>query len=351
VLADASKRSPEKRSYAAVNQGHMRRESSTRPGQMDDVVVRLDDFGKSYGDFAAVSELSLEIRRGEVFGFLGPNGAGKTTTIECIVGLQRPSGGSIRVLGFDPAVDRDAITRRVAVQPQSASLFDTLTVRETLELFSSFHEQPRPVAEVLAEIGLSDQATERSKGLSGGQTRRLLLGVALVADPEVLVLDEPSAGLDPAARQALWRVIYGLRDRGTTIVLSTHHMDEATSVCDRVAIIVGGRLAALDSPDELVRQHASTSDVAFTVASTVPDAEIGAALEVPFTSERVSGGIRVRVTTDDPDELIRRVTFARALRARELDVRQGSLEDIFLRLAELPDERRRRDTTTEGNRS
>lgn len=334
-----------------MNLGHMRRESGTRPGRADEDVVELDGFTKSFGDFEAVSELSLDIRRGEVFGFLGPNGAGKTTTIECIVGLQRPTGGTIRVLGHDPVNDREETTRRVAVQPQSASLFETLTVRETLELFSSFHNQPRPVEEVLAEIGLTDQAAERSKRLSGGQTRRLLLGVALVADPEILVLDEPSAGLDPAARQALWQVIYGLRDRGTTIILSTHHMDEATSVCDRVAIIVGGRLAALDSPDELVRQHASTSDVAFTVAGSVTDAEIAEALEVPYTSERVPGGTRVHVTTGDPDELLRRITFARALRARELNVRQGSLEDIFLRLAELPDDRRHRDATTEGNRS
>ncbi|MFJ3029988.1 ABC transporter ATP-binding protein [Curtobacterium sp. NPDC087080] len=328
----------------------MRREAGTGRGTGDEV-VELHGFTKSFDEFEAVRDLSLGIRRGEVFGFLGPNGAGKTTTIECIVGLQRPTGGSIRVLGLDPSRDRGEITRRVAVQPQSASLFDTLTVRETLELFSSFHEQPRALEEVLAEIGLQEQASERSKALSGGQTRRLLLGVALVADPEVLVLDEPSAGLDPAARQALWKVIYGLRDRGTTIILSTHHMDEATSVCDRVAIMVGGRLAALDSPDELVRQHASTSDVAFTVATTVSDADLASALEVPFTSDPVPGGTRVRVTTDDPDELIRRVTFARALRARELNVRQGSLEDIFLRLAELPDERRRRDTTAEGNRS
>lgn len=351
VVVDATKRFPGSWSTAAVSQGHMRSETSARPGRAGENVVEFAAFSKSFGEFPAVQDLDLEVRRGEVFGFLGPNGAGKTTTIECMVGLQRPTSGVIRVLGLDPAIERQAITRRVAVQPQSASLFDTLTVRETLELFASFHEQPRPVADVLAEVGLSDQAVERTKGLSGGQTRRLLLAVALVADPEVLVLDEPSAGLDPAARQALWQIIHGLRDRGTTIVLSTHHMDEATTVCDRVAIIVGGRLAALDSPDELIRQHATTSDVAFTVAPTVADEQIGAALRTPYSSEPVLGGVRVQVTTEDPDELIRRVTFARTLRARELSVRQASLEDIFLQLAELPDERRvRRGATTKGNR-
>lgn len=305
-------------------------------------VIELRSFSKSFGDFPAVADVSLDVRRGEVLGFLGPNGAGKTTTIECIVGLQRPSAGTVRVLGFDPARDRDEITRRVAVQPQSASLFDTVTVRETLELFASFHEDPRPIEDILAEITLTEHADERTKKLSGGQTRRLLLGVALVANPEVLILDEPSAGLDPAARQALWRVIHGLRDRGTTVVLSTHHMDEATSVCDRVAIIVGGRLVALDSPDELIRQRAGTSDVAFTTTPTTTDEQIAETLRgVPFESEKVLGGVRVRVRTDDPDELVRRITFDRSLHARELTVRQGTLEDIFLELAELPDDRRR----------
>lgn len=302
--------------------------------QNTDPVIQLSGLRKSYGDVTAVDGLDLSVVHGEVFGLLGPNGAGKTTTLECLVGLRRPTAGTIRVLGLDPFADRAAITRRVAVQPQSASLFDTLTVRETLELFASFHEDPLPTGDVIERVGLGEQADRRASRLSGGQTRRLLLAVALVADPEILVLDEPSAGLDPAARQSLWGVIETLRAGGTTVVLSTHHMDEATTVCDRVAIIVRGRLAALDTPDELIRQHTSTSDVAFTVAADVPESAIAAELgDVAFTAERVLGGTRVRLRSADPDGVIRRVTFARSFRAGEFAVRADTLEDVFLELS------------------
>ncbi len=327
----------------------MRREAGTGRGTGDEV-VELHGFTKSFDEFEAVRDLSLGIRRGEVFGFLGPNGAGKTTTIECIVGLQRPTGGSIRVLGLDPSRDRGEITRRVAVQPQSASLFDTLTVRETLELFSSFHEQPRALEEVLAEIGLQEQASERSKALSGGQTRRLLLGVALVADPEVLVLDEPSAGLDPAARQALWKSstdcgIVGRRSSSPRTTWTRRPLS-ATGWPSWWAADWPRWTARRARPAacEHERRGLHRRDNGLGRGSGVG---AGSAVHIRPRARRDE----VRVTTDDPDELIRRVTFARALRARELNVRQGSLEDIFLRLAELPDERRRRDTTAEGNRS
>jgi len=302
-------------------------------GPIPDLVVEAESLVKRFGEVTALAGVDLGVRRGEVFGLLGPNGAGKTTTIECLVGLRRPTSGWVRVLGLDPATDRDAITALVAVQPQSASLFDTLTVRETLELFASFHAAPLPVPEVLDEVGLLDRADARAKRLSGGQLRRLLLAVALVADPRILVLDEPSAGLDPSARQALWGVVERLRARGATVILSTHHMDEATAVCDRVAILVAGRLAALDSPDELIRQRAGLADVAFTVAPSVPDGELRAVLGAAgFESDPVRDGIRVRVRTADPDALVRRITFQTSLRARDLSVRQGTLEDIFLEL-------------------
>lgn len=311
-----------------------------------DVVVEVTSLVKRFGDVTAVAELDFSIRRGEVFGLLGPNGAGKTTTIECLVGLRRPTSGRVRVFGLDPVVDRSEITAAVAVQPQSAILFDTLTVRETLELFASFHASPRPVSEVMDDVGLAEQAKVRSRRLSGGQQRRLLLAVALVADPRILVLDEPSAGLDPAARQALWRIIGGLRERGTTIVLSTHNMDEATTVCDRVAIVVAGRLAALDSPEELIRQRTSAAEVSFTVTGPVSEQEIGEVLfDLDFESESVRGGRRIRARTDDPDELIRRITFRTSLRARDLSVRQRTLEDIFLELTE-PSDIRTGDTTS-----
>lgn len=297
--------------------------------------IRADNLVKRFDDVTAVDGVDLSINRSEVFGLLGPNGAGKTTTIECLVGLRRPTSGSVRVLGLDPVVERDAITRRVAVQPQSAALFDTLTVRETVQLFASFHPSPRLVDEVIAEIGLEEKTRARAKSLSGGQTRRLLLGIALVGNPEVLVLDEPSAGLDPLARHSLWQVIFALRDRGTTVMLSTHHMDEATTVCDRVAIMVGGRIAAMDSPSELVRKSAMTSEVQFSVDAAIGSELLQDALGTSAFAWRPSAGFaRVSLRTAEPDAIIRRITFHRTLKPRDLRVIEGTLEDIFLGLAE-----------------
>jgi ABC-2 type transport system ATP-binding protein len=314
-----------------------------------EAVVAITALVKRYGDFDAVAGIDLDVRRGEVFGFLGPNGAGKTTTLECVVGLRTPTSGAVSVLGFDPARDRDQITSLVAVQPQSASLLETLTVFETMRLFASFHENAQDAVAVLDLVGLTDQKHVRTKNLSGGQLRRLLVGVALVGSPEIVVLDEPSAGLDPAARQKLWSVISGLRERGTTVLLSTHDMDEATALCDRVAILVAGRLVALDSPDELIRQGSAESTVTFTVP---PGTDLAAL--TTFTAEAavehhdVRDGIRVTIVTGDPDDLLRKVTFIPSLRAREFSVHRGSLEDIFLQLADDTDARQPTTARREG---
>jgi len=297
-------------------------------------VVTITGLAKRYGTVDALAGIDLEISRGEVFGLLGPNGAGKTTTIECIVGLRAPTAGTVRVLGFDPARDRAEITARVAVQPQSASLFETLTVVETLRLFASFHVRARKLDDLLQLVGLTGQRNVRSRNLSGGQTRRLLLGVALVGNPQILVLDEPGAGLDPAARQGLWSLIVQLREEGTTVILCTHQMEEASALCDRVAIMVAGRIEALDSPAELVRQTGSRSVVSFTVPA---DAELTAVLRLAgvdtITHRRVSDGIRVTAVTDDADRLLRTITFDREITARQIGVKTTSLEDIFLDVA------------------
>lgn len=308
---------------------------TSRGAGMGEAVVAVSGLVKRYGDFEAVSGVDFEIRRGEVFGFLGPNGAGKTTTIECIVGLRKPSQGTVSVLGLDPVRDRSEFTSRVAVQPQSASLFDTLTVGETLRLFASFHRASRDPDEIMSEVGLTDQRGVRTKNLSGGQSRRLLVGVALVADPEIVVLDEPSAGLDPLARQNLWSLIVELRGRGTTVLLSTHHMDEATTLCDRVAILVSGKVVALDSPEELVRQRSAHSTVSFTVPKSANlDAVARLADTSTFEHHDVHDGIRVTIVTGDPDTLLRAITFDLSITARDFTVHKGSLEDIFLELAD-----------------
>lgn len=298
------------------------------------VIIRVENLVKTYGDQRAVDDASFTVARGEVFGLLGPNGAGKTTTIECLVGLRSPTSGTIEVLGMRPGTDRRAFAERVAIQPQSASLFQTLSVDETLRLFRSFYASGEDPDAVREEVGLSTQARTRVKNLSGGQLRRLLLGVALVGAPEVLILDEPSAGLDPAARQALWRTVRRLADRGTTVLLSTHHMDEATELCDRVAILVDGRLVALDTPEALILARDAETVVSFDIA---PTADIAALTDLGCIErleiDEIATNRRVRAHTSDPDELIRKITFVPGLSARRIDIKRGTLEDLFVELS------------------
>ncbi|MFC4057769.1 ABC transporter ATP-binding protein [Planomonospora corallina] len=300
-----------------------RTESPASPDQRP--AIEISGLVKTYGGHLAVDGLSLAIAPGEVFGLLGPNGAGKTTTVECLVGLREPTAGGITVLGLDPLRDRGEFVRRVSVQPQEASLFPTLTVEETLRLWASLYAEPRTVAETLRRIGLEEQARVRTKALSGGQRRRLLLGVAVIADPRVLVLDEPAAGLDPQARQQLWDLIRAERAAGTTVLLTTHDMTEATELCDRVGIVVGGRLVALGTPRELVHRLGVAHEVCFETDADLAEIE---ALECVSGVSAQDG--QVTVTTGDTDEVVR---VAARLGARRIEVRTGRLEDVFLRLA------------------
>ncbi|MGD8167303.1 ATP-binding cassette domain-containing protein [Herbiconiux sp. P16] len=301
---------------------------------ISETAIEVRGLIKEYDGFRAVDGLDLSVAKGEIFGLLGPNGAGKTTTIECIVGLRRPTSGTVRVLGMDPMQDRRAITSRVAVQPQSASVFEQLTVAETLTLFASFHSRARPVRDVIATVGLKDSTAVRATRLSGGQLRRLHLGVALIGDPELLVLDEPSAGLDPSARQSLWRVIRELRDDGRTVLLSTHLMDEAAALCDRVAIVTHGRIAQLGTPDELIRRFSATSELSFTVDRETDPIDLAELLGLTPIRTLVCGErLEVHVQTADPDDLIRRLTFRAGIRARDYHVKRTSLEEVFLEVS------------------
>jgi ABC-2 type transport system ATP-binding protein len=310
---------------------------ATSSGETDgagaSTVVEVETVLKSYGEKRVLKGPSFSVRRGEIFGLLGPNGAGKSTLLESIVGLREIDSGSITVLDHEPVRDREFITSHVSVQPQSASLFDSLTVEETLRLYASFHAAPRGVREVITEIGLVEQTAVRSQNLSGGQTRRLLLGVALIGDPEIVVLDEPSAGLDPQAKQGLLAVIRSLRDRGVTILFSTHDMQEATQICDRVAILVNGTLRALDSPAELVRKSGSVSAVSFVVERDTDLATLREAINVEtFEASNVTDGLKVEITTDDPDSVMRAVTFRSGIKARDFTVSRSTLENYFLDL-------------------
>lgn len=293
--------------------------------------ISVTDLHKSYGDKEVLKGISLAVEQGEVFGLLGPNGAGKTTALESIIGLRLPTSGSVRVLELNPATERRAITQLMAVQPQAAALFPTLTTWETLQLFASFYKAPRDPAEILAEVELDDARHTRVKHLSGGQQRRLLIGVALFGNPRILVLDEPSAGLDPAARHNLWTIIRRQQARGATILLSTHHMDEAAQVCDRVAILVDGVVVARGAPDDLIREHSGTANVTFVLTAPTTAAEL-AALGVSGEISTTEQGTmtRVSVITDDPDAVLRKLTFTPKLGSHSFNVRHNSLEDFYL---------------------
>ena len=217
--------------------------------------VQVDGLVKRYGAVTAVDGLDLTIEPGAVFGLLGPNGAGKTTTMETLVGMRRPTAGTIRVFGHDPVTERAAVNRIVAVQPQQAALFAHLTVAETLLLWAALYDRPAAASDVLHAVGLVASRDVPVRRLSGGQERRLLVGTALIARPRLLVLDEPSLGLDPNARADLWAAVRDFGRGGGTVLLSTNSMDEAEALCDRVAIVAGGRVVARGTPAELVARH------------------------------------------------------------------------------------------------
>ena len=210
---------------------------------------------KRYGTVSALAGIDLTAAHGEILGLLGPNGAGKTTAIEILVGLRAPTEGTARVLGLDPVRQRDAVRQRVAVQPQSTALFERQTVAETLRLWASLHPDPADPEEIVERMGLTGSRDIRVGKLSGGQRQRLLVGTALVSGPRLLVLDEPSTGMDPNARRDLWTAIRTHRDGGGTTLLSTHSMEEAADLCDRVALLDRGRVTALGTPADLVAEH------------------------------------------------------------------------------------------------
>jgi ABC-2 type transport system ATP-binding protein len=220
-----------------------------------DTAIEVIDLHKRYGDVTAVDEVSLSVSCGEVFGVVGPNGAGKTTTVECIAGLRRPDSGRVRVLGVDPVADAVAVRARVGVQLQQAALPDRLRVGEAMRVFATAYGRLDQVDELLGDWGLEGKRKSAFSTLSGGQRQRLFIALALLGDPQVVVLDELTTGLDPVARRETWSLVRRLREAGTTVVLVTHAMDEAEALCDRLAVIVAGRVAAVGTPPEVGAGH------------------------------------------------------------------------------------------------
>ncbi|MEF3306382.1 ABC transporter ATP-binding protein [Paenibacillus sp. GYB003] len=229
----------------------------------DDTVIRVEGLVKRYGALTAVDGVRFGVRRGEVFGLLGPNGAGKTTTLEMMEGLRRPDSGTVVVAGYDTQLELKKVKQVIGVQLQSTSLFDLLKVKEIVRMYASFYKNSVPIQPLLQDMILEEKKNDRVKHLSGGQRQRLAIALALVNDPQIIFLDEPTTGLDPGARRTLWDIILNLKARGKTIVLSTHYMDEAHMLCDRVCLMDGGKVIALDTPEGLVRGLRSNCAVEF----------------------------------------------------------------------------------------
>ncbi len=281
---------------------------------MTDPAIAVHGLRKTYSDFEAVRGIDFEVRRGEVFGLLGPNGAGKTTTVEILEGYRERTEGEVSVLGFDPGQRPRAFRARVGIVLQSTGLYRHIKVREALVHFASMYPHPRDVDEVIALTGLEGKEDAMSRTLSGGQLRRLDLALALVGDPELIFLDEPTTGFDPAARRNAWETIRSLKQLGKTILLTTHYLDEAQELADRVAIIKDGRILVEGAPAEL---GAGSGDSPYLV------------------SYRDENGELVHVQTDDPTALLHELTgaaLARGERLEGLTVTRPTLEDVYLEL-------------------
>jgi ABC-2 type transport system ATP-binding protein len=295
-------------------------------------VIRVRGLRKRYGDTEAVRGIDLEINRGEIFAFLGPNGAGKTTTVEILEGFRNATGGSVEVLGEDPAHAPGSWRERIGVVLQESEAEPGLSVHDCLELYAGYYRRPRGVGETLELAGLAEQAGQRAKALSGGQRRRLDVALALVGDPELVFLDEPTTGFDPSARRAAWQVISGLRDLGKTVFLTTHYMEEAERLADRIAVISDGRIVAEGDPRTLGDRHLSGAEITFSLPGEVGVGVLPEAL-APRAQENGGGRLIVRSTSVTADlHALAGWALERGVELDDLEVRRPTLEDVYLEL-------------------
>ena len=300
--------------------------------QTSEPVISVSDLRKSYGDVQAVDGISFSVGRGEVFGMLGPNGAGKTTTIEILEGLRKPDSGSASVLGMDVIRHSDSIKERIGVQLQTVSLYPRLTVTELLELFASFYRRGVPARKLVDDLDLGERAHARSMNLSGGQQQRLSIALALVNDPELVFLDEPTTGLDPQARRSLWDLVKGLQAEGKSVMLTTHYMEEAAELCDRVAIMDHGHILEIGTVNELIRKRFKERAVFFDTTPDLPLATLGKLEGVTRATQE--DGQTVLYSRNVPDTIGALLALAdrHKVDPHGLGVRQATLEDVFLDL-------------------
>jgi ABC-2 type transport system ATP-binding protein len=293
-------------------------------------VIEVQNLHKTYGDTVAVEDVSFTVQQGEIFGILGPNGAGKTTTVECIEGLRAPDTGRISVLGLDPRRDRAELTQRLGVQLQDSQLPDQLRVAEALRLNSAFYRNPADWHALMDMLGLTSKGKTPFGKLSGGQKQRLSIALALLGSPRVAVLDELTTGLDPQARRDTWELIEGVRDRGVTIVLVTHFMEEAERLCDRVALIDAGKVIAIDTPAGLAGRVEAGQRIQFRPSVPFDDALLTQLPEVSHVIHR--GDVVVVTGNDNALNAVTSVLARHQIVAHQLRVDQASLEDAFLAL-------------------
>jgi ABC-2 type transport system ATP-binding protein len=297
-------------------------------------IIQVDGLRKVYGATVAVDGISFEVREGEIFGMVGPNGAGKTTTIECLEGLRKPDAGTVRVLGVDPQRESQVLRERAGIQLQQSNLPDRMRVWEALDLYASFYPKAANWKELILQLGLEEKRSAFFSKLSGGQKQRLFIALALLPDPQLVFLDELTTGLDPQARHAIWDLVRGVRARGKTVLLTTHFMEEAERLCDRVAILDHGRIVALDTPAALIRGLGGEERVVFTIDGPLPT---GFEKALSKTACLEVDGDRVTVSGKDDrnvplvSEVVSLLTEQRVA-YRNLRTEQPTLEDVFLNL-------------------
>ena len=294
-------------------------------------VVRVEGIRKLYGRTVAVDDVSFEVRPGEIFGLIGPNGAGKTTTMECVEGLRSPDRGSIAVLGLDPVRDVYRLQDRIGVQLQEAQLQKRIKVREAVDLWASLYRNSVNPERLLEQLGLVEKQNAWFMTLSGGQKQRLFIALALINDPELVFLDELTTGLDPQARRAIWELVRNIRQRGKTVFMTTHLMDEAERLCDRVAIIDRGRIIDIDSPAALVRRHCPERTVIVTTPQPSADA-IFRQLPSVTAVERRDDNVSIQGRGDDFVTAVVQCLAVHAIPVTDLRTESPTLEDVFLRV-------------------